>query len=390
MKRIILLTFLFITCTLAAETCNAAVAEKKEAMIQAINGCPAPDNVKIQVAILLDTSGSMEGLIEQAKSRLWNIVNTLTALKFKGTTPDVQIALYEYGSYKLYNGDYIRQIVPLTTDLDLISQELFVLTAGGSEEYCGTVIDKATRQLEWGSNEADMKLIYIAGNETFKQGVIFYKDAIGRALKKNIYVNTIHCGNQMIGIRHLWRDAAEFGKGKFFNIDSNAKIYYVETPFDEMINCYNSELNNTYVSYGQAGIVRKVNQTVQDENAKSISLANYAERAVSKSKAIYQNASWDLVDKIKEDKDILLKIKKEDLPEELQGKSIEELNKFISDKSKKRADIRKKIAELAIKRQLYLDEQSAKNNEMGNDTEDLGKAIHESILAFAQDKGYTF
>lgn len=390
MKRIILLTFLFITSVLGVDSYTALVAVNKRTIIPVVNGCPDPENVKIQVAILLDTSGSMQGLIEQAKSRLWNIVNTLTTLKFQGTTPDIQIALYEYGSYELHNGDYIRQIVPFTTDLDLISQELFVLTAGGSEEYCGTVIDNATRQLEWGNNEADMKLIYIAGNETFDQGGLFYKDAIEGALKKNIYVNTIHCGDQIIGVRHLWRDAADFGKGEFFNINANAKIHYVETPFDEMINCYNAELNNTYIGYGETGIVRKVNQTIQDENAKSISLANYAERAVSKSKTIYQNASWDLVDKIKEDKDILLKIKKEDLPEELQEKTREELNTFISNKSKERSDIQKRIAELALKRQMYLDEQSSKNNEKGNDTEDLGKAIHESILAFAQEKGYTY
>ena len=139
---------------------------------------------KIQVAILLDTSGSMQGLIEQAKSRLWNIVNTLTTLKYKGETPEIEIALYEYGSYMLYKGDYIRQITPLTVDLDLISKELFALTTSGSEEYCGTVIQRAVKELEWGQNEADMKLVYIAGNEEFTQGSVSYKTAIADALKK--------------------------------------------------------------------------------------------------------------------------------------------------------------------------------------------------------------
>ena len=33
----------------------------------------------IEMAILLDTSGSMQGLIEQAKSQLWRIVNEMAA-----------------------------------------------------------------------------------------------------------------------------------------------------------------------------------------------------------------------------------------------------------------------------------------------------------------------
>jgi hypothetical protein len=341
---------------------------------------------KIQVAILLDTSGSMEGLIEQAKSRLWNIVNTLTTLKFQGKTPEIEIALYEYGSYNRYDGDYIRQITPLTTDLDLISQELFVLTAGGSEEYCGTVIRKATRNLDWGQNETDMKLIYIAGNEIFEQGKIPYTVAIKEAIGKNIYVNTIHCGSRDVGIRDFWQDVATKGNGKFFNIDSNAKVRYIVTPFDDEIQHCNMRLNDTYISYGKDGYSKKENQKTQDKNASSISSANSTERAVSKSKNVYKNTSWDLVDKYKEDKKALETIDKEYLPEELQDKSKEEIKGFVEQKEKERATIQKQISELAVKRQAYIDEQP-KNNDPDDD---LGKAINESILTFAKTKGYTF
>ena len=94
-------------------------------------------STRIQVAILLDTSSRMDGLIEQAKSRLWNIVNTLSTLKYGGETPQIEIALYEYGNYRLRGSDnYIRQVTPLTTDLDLISEKLFSLTTYGGLEYC--------------------------------------------------------------------------------------------------------------------------------------------------------------------------------------------------------------------------------------------------------------
>ena len=370
MKRIILLGS--ILAVFAMSSCNQKVSAKEAA------------REKIQVAILLDTSGSMQGLIEQAKSRLWNIVNTLTTLKYNGKTPDIEIALYEYGSYNRYDGDYIRRITPLTTDLDLISQELFVLTAGGSKEYCGTVIRKATRDLEWGRNEADMKLIYIAGNEIFEQGKIPYKQAIKEAIDHNIFVNTIHCGNRDTGIHDFWQDAATRGNGKFFNIDSNAKVRYIATPYDDEIQRCNMRLNDTYISYGRDGSAKKENQRVQDKNASSISSANSAERAVSKSKGIYKNTSWDLVDKYKEDKKALETIEKEYLPTELQNKSKEEIKAVIEQKEKERAEIQKQISELAVKRQTYIDKQS-QNDDLGDD---LGKAINESILVVAKQKGY--
>ena len=389
MKRIILLCILFtalttaIGCMLEARNTTASA---EPACTPVVNEVSAK-KTKIQVAILLDTSGSMQGLIEQAKSRLWNIVNTLTTLKYNGEAPDIEIALYEYGSYKRYDGDYIRRITPLTADLDLISKELFALTTNGSEEYCGTVIQRAVNELEWGNSKADMKLIYIAGNEEFTQGNISYKTAIANALKKDIFVNTIHCGSEDVGIGDFWQDAALRGNGKFFNIDANATVRAIKTPFDPQIILCNEKLNDTYIGYGIVGKERKMNQTVQDRNAGSISSANYTERAVSKSKAVYKNTSWDLVDKVKEDKDALSRIKKEELPEELRNKSPEELKTFIKQKEEERTLIQKEINELAVKRQIYIDEQLKKEGE--NKGDDLGKAITESVLAVAKIKGYT-
>lgn len=390
MKRIILLCFLFTTTLTIAAGCvlearNATPST--EPVITTTMSNKASKKTKIQVAILLDTSGSMQGLIEQAKSRLWNIVNTLTTLKYKGESPDIEIALYEYGSYNLYKGDYIRQITPLTVDLDQISKELFALTTGGSEEFCGTVIHKAVKELEWGRNDADMKLIYIAGNEIFTQGSVPYKTAIAEAIQNNIFVNTIHCGNESMGIRDFWQDAAIHGKGKFFNIDANAVTRQIKTPFDPQIILCNEKLNDTYISYGAIGKERKMNQALQDKNANAISSANYTERAVSKSKAVYKNTSWDLVDKMKEDKNVLSSIQKEELPEELKGKSMVEITNIITLKEKERASLQKEIAELASKRQAYIEDELKKE---GNDKgDDLGLAITGSILTFANLKGYT-
>ncbi|WP_281309432.1 vWA domain-containing protein [Flavobacterium flavigenum] len=344
------------------------------------------ENTKIQVALLLDTSSSMDGLIDQAKSRLWNIVNTLTTLKYDGKTPDIEIALYEYGNDGLSKqSNYIRQVTPLSTDLDLISEKLFALRTNGGNEYCGAVIQDATKQLKWAREKSNMKLIYIAGNEDFNQGGINYKEAISDALQHDIYVNTIFCGNKTEGINILWKDGADYGKGKYFNIDSNQAVQYIVTPYDNEISKCDEKINKTYINYGSKGYEKKMNQNMQDQNAKKVSASNYTERAVSKSKAIYKNESWDLVDKVKDDATAISKIKKEELPVELQNKSAEEIKTFVAQKSKERETIQKEISVLAKKRQEYIDSESKKSKKQ----DDLGNAINTSILGFAKVKGYT-
>lgn len=344
------------------------------------------ENTKIQVALLLDTSSSMDGLIDQAKSRLWNIVNTLTTLKYEGNAPDIEIALYEYGNDGLSKeSNYIRQITPLSTDLDLISEKLFALRTNGGNEYCGAVIQDATKQLKWAREKSNMKLIYIAGNEDFNQGGINYKEAISDALKNDIYVNTIFCGDKTTGINIHWKDGADHGKGKYFNIDSNESVRYIATPYDDEISKCDEKINKTYINYGSKGHEKKMNQVVQDQNAKKVSNANYTDRAVSKSKAVYKNQSWDLVDRVKDDATAISKLKKEELPTELQNKSSEEIKTFVAQKSKERETIQKEISVLAKKRQEYIDTESKKSKKQ----DDLGNAINTSILGFAKVKGYT-
>lgn len=344
---------------------------------------------KIQVALLLDTSNSMDGLIDQAKSRLWNIVNTLTTLKYNGQAPQVEIALYEYGNDGLKDENYIRQVTPLTQDLDLVSEKLFALRTNGGSEYCGAVIRDASTNLNWDGNEKSMKLIYIAGNEAFNQGTINYKDVIAKAKSKHIYTNTIFCGSRDEGIQTFWQNGASLGDGKFFNIDSNQKVIYIETPYDAKISQYNSQLNDTYISYGSRGSEMKMKQTVQDSNAEMQSASNAVERAVSKSKKnAYKNDHWDLVDKAEKDKSYLTSIKEEELPAELKGKNKAEISKIVAQKSADRDKIQKEIEILAKKRQEFIDTETKKRGNIEGD--DLGKAIEKSILEIGKKNGYSF
>ncbi|RMZ58758.1 VWA domain-containing protein [Chryseobacterium nematophagum] len=351
------------------------------------SGTISKDN-KIQVALLLDTSNSMDGLIDQAKSRLWNIVNTLTTLKYNGKAPQVEIALYEYGNDGIQDENYIRQVTPLTQDLDLVSEKLFALKTNGGSEYCGAVIKDASMNLNWDGNDKSMKLIYIAGNEPFDQGKINYKEVIANAKKKNIYTNTIFCGSRDEGISSYWQNGATIGEGKYFNIDSDRKVIYIETPFDVKISECNTRLNDTYIYYGSHGAEYKKKQIAQDKNAEVQSASNAVERAVAKAnKNAYQNVHWDLVDKSAKDSDFMSTVKESELPTELKGKSKEEVKKIVTTKSADREKIQKQIEELSKKRQSYIDAEMKKRG--SSDADDLGKAIEKSILELAKKNGYS-
>lgn len=150
-------------------------------------------NPVVKIALLLDTSNSMDGLINQAKSQLWDIVNQFAYAKCgNDSRPGLQIALYQYGNDDLASQEgYIQQVLGFSNDLDKISEKLFSLSTNGGEEYCGHVIDRSLGQLDWGKNPDDLKMIFIAGNEPFTQGRTDFRQAVLNAKEKDVIVNTI-------------------------------------------------------------------------------------------------------------------------------------------------------------------------------------------------------
>jgi hypothetical protein len=349
-----------------------------------------PDNSrKIQLAVLFDGSNSMDGLINQAKSKIWQIVNEVSTLRYNGNIPTIEIAIYMYGNDNLAaEGNYIQQLIPLTTDLDLISSKLFAIQTQGGSEYCGAVIQKSLSDLNWSSNPRDLKMIYIAGNESFAQGPIDYKKSCQNALDKQIFVNTIFCGNEKTGIAMLWQDGATKGQGDYFYIDTQQPLKVIETPYDAQINAYNDSLNLTYFAYGSSkNIEKKTVQVQQDANAASQAPSVKAERAIVKSKSTYNNASWDLLDAV-ENESIDVSILQEDqLPKEIQGKTEEEKQAFIKEKKLEREKYQVEIGKLAQQRQTYIQTENQKNT--SSEQDDFGTSIAKSILDKASKLGFT-
>ncbi|TNJ41914.1 VWA domain-containing protein [Tamlana fucoidanivorans] len=317
----------------------------------------------IKVALLLDTSNSMDGLINQAKSQLWDIVNTLSYAKCGTTKPNLQIALYEYGNDNLSSKEgYIKQVLPFGNDLDDISEALFSLTTNGGEEYCGQVIQTSIKQLDWGKNPDDLKLIFIAGNEPFNQGKISYKNVALQAKEKHITINTIFCGNYNQGISSLWKDGADLTHGNYAAINSNKATVYITSPYDDAILILNKKLNQTYVSYGTKGRYKKSMQEAQDRNANKYSKTNAVKRAISKSSHLYKNESWDLVDAEALDEVVIESISDDALPDELKGKSKADIKSYIDAKRQERESIQQEIQKLNKKRNDYVLKQQKETN----------------------------
>lgn len=317
---------------------------------------------KIQVAVLLDVSNSMDGLIEQAKAQLWNMVSVMGKAKCEGVSPTVEIALYEYG--KDSNDEakgYIKQISPFSTDLDMLSKQLFELKTYGGSEYCGQVILTSLDSLKWEASENSYKVIFIAGNEDFLQGNVSFTKACEEARKKGVIVNTIYCGDRMRGIQEHWNLNAECGNGSYTNINSNSRIQDIATPYDTTLIVLNQKLNGTYVYYGSGGEARaELQETMDAGNAKINSSIAAKRAAVKGNRSLYDNSGWDLVDAYDKDKSVIEKVDMKTLPDSLQNKTRAQVKKIVDEKNKERSAISKEILEVNAKRDAFISSERAK------------------------------
>lgn len=316
---------------------------------------------RIQVALLLDNSGSMSGLLDQARSELWTIVGSLAEAKKGARAPIVEVALYAYGD------PASKPLVPFTTDLDRVSEAMFSLGIDGGDEHCGATIALAVDQLAWSDDPDDLKVLYIAGNESFRQGPVAVEDAVAKAKQRGVVVNTIHCG----GDDPSWREAAVLAGGAFARIDHNAKVAQIATPYDQEIQALGAALNGTYVPYGARGGEGAARQRAQDANALGVGASTGSKRALAKASRAYKNAEWDLVDAAKDDAKVLEKLD-------------EPTKQKVKEATAKREEIQAKMADLAKKRAAF--EAEAKKSAPAEAT--LDRALLDSMQAPAAAKGF--
>jgi hypothetical protein len=344
-------------------------------------------NNSIQLALLLDTSNSMDGLIDQAKSQLWKIVNELAVTKKDGQPVDLYVALYEYGKDAIPSQEgHLRNIVPFTEDLDKISDELFKLKTNGGQEYCGKVILDAVNNLQWKKSNDELKIIFIAGNEPFTQGDVDYKKACKKAVKNGVVVNTIFCGNYNEGVQTMWKNGADISDGKYINIDHNAEIVHIDAPQDVEIIKLGQQLNKTYIAFGNSGREKKELQAEQDANSMSLSPEVMVQRSVTKSGSQYRNSGWDLVDAKKDGTIKIEELKDEELPDEMKNMNVQERKTYLDKMEKEREKIQTKINNLNNERSKYIAQKKLENKNENT----LDAVMIKTIREQAKQKNYSF
>jgi hypothetical protein len=359
------------------------------------------DRIPVDVAILLDTSNSMDGLISQARSQLWTIVQRLSVAEKEGRKPALRVSIFEYGNTNLpATENYIRQVLPLCDDLDKVSEKLFALSTRGGDEYCGAVIGEAVDRLDWSSDPDAYRSIFIAGNESFTQGAVHYAESCAKAKSKNIIVNTIHCGDHSTGVAGKWADGAIEGGGESFNINQDRQQVRIKCPQDKLIIELNAKLNKTYLWYGKKATreYSMNNQLVQDSNfgiggggalgmGGAAPSAGFSSRVASKASSIYDNRGRDLVDASKASEDALAKVKDDELPEEMQKMTAEQRKAHVAKMAAERAAIQKEILELSKAREKHIAAKRKELSKVKGGT--FGDAIVTAIDSQLESKGFS-
>lgn len=354
------------------------------------NDRPAADGDRserplVQIALLLDTSNSMDGLINQAKTELWSVVNELAMARANGAGPELQVALYQYGNNGLSrDAGWVSRELAFTDDLDAVSEKLFGLSTNGGQEYCGWVIRDATEQLEWSADRGALKMVVIAGNEGFDQGEVDFRSSVPQAIAKGVIVNTIFCGPDAQGRQSGWLEGAKLADGEYHSIDSDAAVAHIPAPQDDELVRLGTQINTTYVAFGAAGARGLQRQAAQDAAAESLAPAARVGRASAKASALYVNSMWDLVDAVTRGEVKLEDVAEEDLPEPMRAMSLEERQAHLKAKADERAAIQKRIAELQAERAKFVAE---RRKEMGDGAPTLGEALSAAIRKQARAKG---
>ncbi|MEM7563446.1 MAG: hypothetical protein AAF353_10420 [Pseudomonadota bacterium] len=352
---------------------------------------PLPAARNIRLALLLDTSNSMDGLIDQTRNQLWQVVNEFASAKQNGMTPELEIALFEYGNDNNSAPEgYVRKLSSFTQELDAVSEGLFTLTTSGGSEFCGYAIQDAVTELQWSQSDSDIKTIFIAGNESFAQGPVSFREAIKLAGTQGITVNTIHAGGHETGIHDNWQTAAQLAGGDYLSIDADQQIVHINAPQDEEIAALNAELNQTYIPYGNEGVHKLERQMKQDAESSGISSGLLAKRAMSKSSSFYKNSKWDLVDALEEgeiNEDSISELDDDTLPTPMKDMDGAGRLEYVQQKAAARASIKQRIAELSESRKAFVAE---KKKELSLAAPSVSDALTQAVQKEAQAKNFVF
>ena len=335
---------------------------------------------RVEVVFVLDTTGSMGGLIQTAKEKIWSIATTMASAQ---PAPDIHMGLVAYRD----RGDaYVTRVVDLSDDLDSVYANLMDFRAeggGDGPESVNQALHDALHKISWSQDRQAYQVVFLVGDappHMDYQDDIKYPETLAAATARGIAVNTIQCGHNG-SAKQDWERIAGLGHGRYFQVEQAGGAVAIATPFDEKLARLSAMLDATRLYYGtdEEKAKQRLKLDASDKLHAASSVESRARRAafnVSASGASNFLGDGELVDDVTSGRIELSGIDRDSLPEPLQAMAPAEQEALISETAVRRDTLRREVQELAKQRSAYLEK---KVDELGGARDSLDHKIYSAV-----------
>lgn len=351
----------------------------------------AAGKARIDLVFVLDTTGSMSGLIEAAKEKIWSIATTMAQAQ---PAPEIRVGLV---AYRDRGDDYVTRTFDLTTDIDSMYAHLMDFAAAGGgdgPEAVNEALHDAVTKLSWSADQQAYKVIFLVGDappHMDYQDDVKYPTTLTLAKQHGIIVNTIQCGEDT-STTPPWQQIAQLGAGDFLRVAQGGSAVAITTPYDATLASLAAKLDQTRLYYGDAAKKAEKQQKL-DATRKleaDASLASRARRATfnaTESGSANLLGDSELVDDVKNGRVDLAELRKEVLPEPLQAMAPAARAAYVEQHAATRDALRREIVEAAKKRAQYLKDEVAAS---GGAKSSLDQQLFSAFRIQAEKKGLRF
>jgi Mg-chelatase subunit ChlD len=349
------------------------------------------DQSRIDVVFVLDTTGSMGGLIQAAREKIWSIATTLASAQ---SAPEIRMGLVAYRD----RGDaYVTRVMDLSSDLDSMYATLMDFQANGGgdgPESVNQALHDAVHKMSWSQQDGTYKVVFLVGDAPPHMDYpndVKYPVTLRAAKEKGIVVNAIQSG-QSSDTTPVWQQIAKLGTGHYFQVEQTGNAVAIATPFDEKIAKLSAKMDDTRLYYGTRKEREKQRRKLEaaDKLHASSSVESRARRATfnaSKSGAANFLGEGELVDEVSSGRVDLSSIDKDKLPAAMQAMAPAEQAKVISETAERRNELQSQISELTRERADYLDK---KVEEAGGARDSLDDKIYRAVREQAGKLGLSY
>jgi Mg-chelatase subunit ChlD len=352
---------------------------------------PPAGTKRVEVVFVLDTTGSMGGLIAAAKEKIWSIASTLAQAQ---QAPEISMGLVAYRD----RGDaYVTQVVDLNKDLDSMYAKLMDFQADGGgdgPEAVNAALDDAIGKMSWSQDANTYKVVFLVGDappHMDYQGDKQYPEIVAAAAAKGIVVNTIQCGSMTETVAP-WQRIAALGHGRYFTVEQAGGAVAIETPFDAQIATLAAELDSTRLYYGtdeeRSRMAAKVEAT--ERLHESASVAAQARRGAFNASAAGAGnllGERELVADVASGRVDVATVPAAQMPAPLVGLTRPEQEAVLKQNAEKRRELQRQIAKLAQERDAYIED---KVDEAGGAKDSLDQQIYDAVREQAAPIGLKY